>query len=171
MLARQFGTLVKDQRTRKGLTQVGLSRSAKVSRTLLSRLEQGKALAVQTDVLDRIFEALEMRPRMTDGSAVDDARKLARLEQYAKLEQQRSRHFRLAIDLQGDDENAIAKMIAKACARVALWRRKRTCSPYYIERWSKLLALPPRKMAKAMTSLGEWEGALFQNSPWSWAWN
>ena len=33
------------------------------------------------------------------------------------------------------------------------------------------LRLPPRKLGKAMTSLGEWEDALLQNSPWSWAWN
>ena len=36
---------------------------------------------------------------------------------------------------------------------------------------SQPLALPPRKLAQAMVSLGEWEDALFQNSPWSWAWN
>ena len=170
MLARQFGNLVKDQRARKGLTQVDLARAAKVSRTVLSRLEQGKALAVQTDVLDRIFEVLEVSPRVVDRAVPDDPRKQARLEQQKRLELQRSRHFRLAIDLTGDDE-AAAGMVAKARERVELWHRKGTCSPYYIERWSQLLALPPRKLAKEIASLGEWEDALFQNSPWSWAWN
>lgn len=170
MLAEQFGTLIKDQRALKGLKQVDLARAAKVSRTVLSRLEQGNALVVQTDVLDRIFAVLEVSPKMVDRGAPDEARMQARLELQRKLEQQRSRHFRLAIDL-ADDEQAAAGMIANARERVELWRRKGTCSPYYIERWSQLLGLPPRKMAKEMASLGEWEDALFQNSPWSWAWN
>ena len=170
MLAAQFGRLVKDQRARKGLKQEDLARAAKVSRTVLSRLEQGNATAVQTDVLDRLFMALEMSPKVVDRAAPDGARKQARLEQQKKLEQQRSRHFRLAIDL-ANDEKAAVGMVAKARERVELWRRKGSCSPYYIERWSQLLGLPPRKMAKEMASLGEWEDALFQNSPWSWAWN
>jgi hypothetical protein len=62
-------------------------------------------------------------------------------------------------------------MVAKAQGRVALWRRRKTCSPFYVRRWSALLDLPPRKLAQAMASLGEWEDALFQNSPWSWAWS
>jgi hypothetical protein len=125
---------------------------------------------VQTDVLDRIFEVLEVSPKIVDRSAPDEARQQARLEQQQKLEQQRSRHLRLVIKL-ADDAQVAARMIAKARERVELWRRKGTCSPYYIERWSRLLRLGPRKLAKEMASLGEWEDAMFQNSPWSWAWS
>jgi transcriptional regulator with XRE-family HTH domain len=170
MLAAQFGNLVRAQRTVKGLTQADLARAAKVSRTILSRLERGSALVVQTDVLDRIFEVLEVSPKIVDRSAPDEARQQARLEQQQKLEQQRSRHLRLVIKL-ADDAQAAARMIAKARERVELWRRKGTCSPYYIERWSRLLRLGPRKLAREMASLGEWEDAMFQNSPWSWAWS
>ncbi len=170
MLAEQFGNLVRDQRALKGLKQKDLARSAHVSRSVVSRLEQGNASAVQTDILDRIFAVLEVSPTMVDRASPDDARKQARLEQEKKLEQRRSRHLRLAIDL-ADDEQAAEGMTAKARERVELWHRKGSCSPYYVERWSQLLDLPPRKMAKAMASLGEWEDALFQNSPWSWAWN
>jgi hypothetical protein len=113
---------------------------------------------------------LELTPQVLDGSRRDDARKLARLERERKLEQQRNRHLRLAIKL-ANDEKAAAMMVAKARARVDLWRRNRSCSAFYIQRWSEILALPPRKIAKAMASLGEWEDALFQNSPWSWAWS
>ena len=60
--------------------------------------------------------------------------------------------------------------MAKARNRVELWRSKKTCSPLYVKRWSEMLALPPGKLARRMASLGEWEDALFQNSPWSWAW-
>lgn len=170
MLAEQYGSLIKAQRVGKGLKQEELARLAGVSRTVVSRLEQCKSKPVQTDVLDRLFEVLGVKPQLLDHSAQDDARKLARLEQQRKLEHQRNRHLRLAIEL-ADDEEAASAMVAKARERVDLWRRKKSCSPFYIERWSELLALPPRKMAKAIASLGEWEDALFQNSPWSWAWN
>ena len=130
----------------------------------------GKAEAVQTDVVDRLLKVLDVSPRLVDAKAPNDARKQARLEHQNRLEQQRNRHLRLAIDL-AHDEQAAPAMIAKALRRVELWRRKRSCSPFYIERWSLLLELPPRKLAKAMASLGDWEDALFQNSPWSWAWN
>jgi transcriptional regulator with XRE-family HTH domain len=170
MLAAQFGRLIKAQRAHKGLRQSDVARSANVSRSVLSRLERSKPLPVQTDVLDRLLEALEIKPRVSDDAAPDAARMQARLEQQAKLEQQRSRHLRLAVDLAVDEQFA-AGMIDEARDRVALWRSKRSCSPYYIERWSEILALPPRGVAQAMASLGEWEDAMFQNSPWSWAWN
>ena len=79
------------------------------------------------------------------------------------------RPLRLAVEL-AQDGPAASAMVARARERVALWRANRSCSPYYIERWSSLLALPPRGIAREMSSLGEWENALFQNSPWSWAW-
>jgi len=170
MLVEQFGNLVRDQRIRKGLRQADVARSAGVSRTVLSRLEQGRGQPVQTDILDRLFQVLEISPQVVARSGPDAARKQARLELQSKLEQQRIRHLRLAIELV-DDERAAPLMIAKARETVQLWRRNATCNPRYIERWSELLRLPPRKMAKAMASLGDWEDALFQNSPWSWAWN
>lgn len=170
MLAEQLGSLIKEERARRGLKQSELAKSADVSRTVLSRLEQGEG-PVQTDGVDRLFQALGVNPRIVESSATDDARKQARLEQRANLEQQCNRHLRLAIDLAANDEQASEAMIAKARARVELWRRKHSCSPFYIQRWSEILSLPPRRMAKAMASLGEWQDALFQNSPWSWAWN
>ncbi len=170
MLAEQIGHLVRDQRVRKGLRQVDLARCAGVSRTVLSRLEQGRAQPVQTDVLDRLLQVLEIRPRVVARSGPDAARRRARLELNSKVEKQRARHLRLAIELV-DDEQAAPLMIAKARETVQLWRRNATCNPHYVQRWSELLRLPPRKMAKAMASLGDWEDALFQNSPWSWAWS
>ena len=65
MLASQFGTLIRDLRARSCLTQEGLARAAKVSRTVLSRLGQGTAIAVQTDVLDRVLAALGASPTDT----------------------------------------------------------------------------------------------------------
>jgi hypothetical protein len=126
------------------------------------------AHVVQTDPLDRLFVALGSHPPF--GSGPMDARRQARLAQERRAEQNRTRHLRLAIDLAGD-ERAAAGQVAKARERVDLWRRNNSCSPRYIDRWAEVLDLPPRKLAKAMASFGEWEDALFQNSPWSWAWS
>ena len=169
MLSSDFGARIRNERLAKGVTQAGLARTAKVSRTVLSRLEQSKPSPVQTDVLDRLFAALDVRPELAADSKLETQR-LARIEQQLKAEQQRSRHLRLALQLAGD-RAAARRLIGKAKDVVDLWRRNRTCSPLYIKRWSALLALSPGELAKAMASLGEWENALFQNTPWSWAWN
>jgi len=169
MLAIQCGKLIKDERVHKGLKQEELAKKAHVSRGVLSRLEQGKPTAVQSDMIDRLLDALEVKAQVLGQSGRDGPRKLARLEQELRLRQQRERHLRLALDLDLDEPAAAAK-VAKARERVELWRSNKSCSQFYIERWSQLLALPPRKLAKEMSSLGEWEDALFQNSPWSWAW-
>jgi transcriptional regulator with XRE-family HTH domain len=169
LLATQFGDLIRRTRQGKGLTQAELADAAKVSRTILSRLEQGKPRPVQTDVLDRVLAALDVAPKLTADTAAAERRQ-ARIEQGVRLERQRNRHLRLALDLTGDRKRA-RQRIARAKAVVELWRRNGTCSPFYIRRWSALLALPPGELARAMADLGEWEDALFQNTPWSWAWN
>lgn len=168
MLAEQCGRLIREAREKKGLKQDELAGKAKVSRTIVSLLERGKSKAVQSDTLDRLLTALELQPQIALPGR-DGSRKLARLEQELKLRRQRERHLRLAIEL-ADDAAAAAAKIARARQRVELWRKNRSCSPYYIERWSRLLAQPPRKMAKDIASLGEWQDAMFQNSPWSWVW-
>lgn len=68
------------------------------------------------------------------------------------------------------DPAAARGKIALAREVVALWRHNRTCSRYHIRRWTRLLALPPSQLARHMASLAEWEDAMFQNTPWSWAW-
>lgn len=168
MLAHAAARILQDLRLRKGLSQVELARNARVSRTVVSRLERGTVRAVQTDVLDRLFAALHCEPSLTD--ELPDVRKLARLEQQYRLEQNRSRHLRLAVAI-ANDERSAEPLVNRAKARVELWRARQTCSPYYIERWADVLSLPPRRMANAMASFDEWEDAMFQNSPWSWAWN
>ncbi len=169
MLSIEYGKVIKDHRHRMGLSQQELASKAQVSRAVLSRLEQGKPSAVQSDTIDRILDALEVKPQVLGQVSPNDVRMTARLDQERRLYQQRERHLRLALDLADDDGAAVAK-IEKARERVELWRSKKSCSPYYIERWSRLLALPPRKIAREMSSFGEWEDALFQNSPWSWVW-
>ena len=173
MLSLHYGSLIRKQRLAAGLTQADIAASARVSRTILSQLEQGKPRPVQTDVLDRIFQALGIDPLAHDSAppAADllEERRRARLEHQLKLERQRIRHLRLAAALAANPQKARRQMAA-AKQVVALWARNKTCSPLYIRRWTELLALSPRELARRMTSLGAWEDALFQNTPWSSVW-
>lgn len=164
MLVEQYGQLIKEARLRRGWRQEDLARKAQVSRAVLSRLEGGRAKPVQSDTLERLLAALGVRPQL-DVTGGRMARRLVRLEQEIRLRDRRERHLRIAVELAGDGPTA-AQLIARARQRVKLWRRNRTCSAFYIDRWSEILALPPPEIARAMSSLGDWEDALLQNSPW-----
>lgn len=168
MLARKIGGPLHRARLAAGLTQQQLARNAQVSRTVLSRLEQGTAHVVQSDVLDRLFQALGTE--LPVGETGPDVRQQARAEQSRRLEANRSRHLRLAVAL-ASDPLAAEPLIARARERVELWRTRRSCSPRYIEAWAQALNGTPAGVAQAMTRFGEWEDAMFQNSPWSWAWS
>ena len=168
MLSIALGGLVRQARLHQGLTQSALAQAANVSRSVLSRLEGGKPRPVQTNILDRIFATLQVNPQMAPEPLLEQRRR-ARLEQQGRIERQRIRHLRLAVTL-ASDPAAARKLIAAARQTVALWRRRKTCSPFYINRSSALLALSPVRLARAMTSLGAWENALFKNTPWSGLW-
>jgi transcriptional regulator with XRE-family HTH domain len=161
--------LIRARRAEKGVSQTELAEAACVSRTTLSHVEQGKAPHVQMDVLARIMRALDMAPRLTAGGSPDPGRLAVRMEHEARLHAARERHLRLAVELAAEPRAARGK-IARARSVVDLWRSNRTCSQYYIKRWTELLALPPAQLARRMASLAEWEDAMFQNTPWSWAW-
>ncbi len=168
MFAKQFGRIIRAARGARGLTQGELARRAKVSRTSLARLESASPGAVQTDILDRLCHAADLH--LTVGlDPRQEERLRVRAEHRHRLDERRLRHYRLAVDLATNPEQAPA-LIARAQAVVELWQRRGTCSPDYWTRWQEILALPPARLAQRMTALGEWENALFQNSPWSWAW-
>lgn len=169
MLSHHYGTLVRQERLACRLTQAQLASAARVSRTVLSGLERGGARPVQTDVLDRIFAALHVNPVPAQPDGLDERRR-ARVEQQRRLDAQRIRHLRLAAGIAGGAPGT-RERIAEAKQRVGLWKANRTCSPLYIERWSALLALAPRELGRRMAGLGEWEDALFQNTPWTFAWS
>lgn len=167
MLAEQYGRCIREARLRQGLKQAELANRAQVSRAVLSRLEQGGSKPVQSDTLDRLLAALDLRPGI-DCSDGADSRKLARLQANILRLERRERHLRLALYLARGGSPA-ADLIARARERVELWRRNRACSVFYIDGWSRILALPPREIAREMSSLGEWEDAMLQNSPWPMA--
>lgn len=160
MLSEQAGRLIKAKRVAKGLKQEELARLAAVSRDVLSRLEQGRASAVQSDTIDRLFFALGLKMHFSEQEL---SRQVARLEQQRVVDQRRARHLQLAVELAATGARG---RIKSAKAQVNLWRERKLCSDFYIEKWSEVLALRPKEMASAMLRFGEWEAAMFQNSPW-----
>lgn len=169
MLSSQIGKQIKAQRLRLGLGQKELAERAGVSRAVLSRLESLRGEPVQTDSVDRLSHALGASVSVSLNGA-EGTRVEERLRQRLREEELRARHLRIAMDLCADPRAAKGR-IARARTQVALWQERRSCSPTYVERWSEILGRSPREVALAMTSLGEWENALYQNSPWSFMWS
>jgi hypothetical protein len=82
----------------------------------------------------------------------------------------RRRHAALAARLLGAPPGEAAALVRRrARARLAHWERERLCSEHYIARWRTILAGPVRRVARALLQYDEWTDALFQNSPWSFA--
>lgn len=162
MLAEQIGNLIKNKRESMGLKQEDLARSADVSRDVVSRLERGRTRSVQSDTVDRLLSALQMNVRVSEAGQ-DFPRQLARFEQQRVVDQRRERHLRLAVELAS---GGARDRIPQAKAQIELWRRDKLCSPLYIRKWAKVLKQPPKQMAQAMNAFGDWEAAMFQNSPW-----
>lgn len=170
VFTQEIAPTLKNRRQALGLSQAELALRADVSRTTLSRLESGADAPVQTDVLERVLQALDLHPSLSWSTPADDARRRARLEEQLRRADLREKHLRLALDLASRGAEMKAR-IAAARAQVALWERNRTCSPFYIRRWGAILRLPAKQMAAAIAAQGEWSDAMFQNSPWSGAWN
>ncbi len=94
------------------------------------------------------------------------ARRLARAQQDLVERDRLIKHQQLAIDLLTRPAPERQALIRRARAVVEQWRARGLCSADYIDRWSQLLALPPRELAQAITGDAEgWGTALRQNSP------
>jgi transcriptional regulator with XRE-family HTH domain len=150
------------------MTQEVLCARARVSRAVLSKLESERGEPVQTDVIERLLAALGMTVTVGPGAAAG-VKALERLRHRQIEQERRERHLRLALDLSANPGKSGPK-IRRALRQVDLWQQSRSCSRTYIERWRKVLSLDPRGIAMAMTSFGEWENAMYQNSPWSFLW-
>ena len=169
MISKEFGRHIKARRNGLGLSQTALCAAAGVSRAVLSRLENEHGRPVQTDVIDRLLEGLDTQASVALGGASRPGRAEERLRQQLRQEELRQRHLRVALDLCTNVRAAAAK-IRRARQQVELWEERRSCSPPYIERWRKALAGDARQVALAMTTFGEWENAMYQNTPWSFMW-
>jgi len=168
MLSSQIGRHIKSRRSALRMGQEALCAKAQVSRAVLSKLESERGQPVQTDVIDRLLAGLDAKMTVSLGEPAS-SKVEERLRHRLRQEEQRQRHLRLALDLCANPESA-AQKIQRARRQVALWEQRKSCSPQYIEGWRKVLSLDPRGMALAMASFGDWENAMYQNSPWSFLW-
>lgn len=170
MISSHFGRQVRQRRAALGLGQEALCAKAGVSRTVLSRLESERGAPVQTDVLERLAAGLDTKVIVSLGDHGGE-RVEARLRHRLHQAELRERHLRLALDLSARPREA-GPTVRRALQQVDLWERRKACSPRYIEGWRAALShRDPRSVALAMTSFGEWEDAMFQNSPWSFLWS
>lgn len=107
--------------------------------------------------------ALEESQAMAAFNLVE--RRLARAHMNERNLRLRNAHLRLALDLIAQKPSAIAAL-AEARERVALWAREKTCSPFYINTWRKVLHGTPTTVGKGLSNFEpRWELALMQNSP------
>jgi hypothetical protein len=97
------------------------------------------------------------------------ARRLARAQQDIVERDRLIKHQQLAIDLLAQPVAKRNALIRSARGVVERWRARGLCSADYIDRWTRLLALPPRELAQAITGDADGCGtALRQNSPFFW---
>jgi PHD/YefM family antitoxin component YafN of YafNO toxin-antitoxin module len=107
------------------------------------------------------FAAMQAQPdRQTE-------RRVARLQQAVAEHERLIRHQRIAIDLLTLPTAERDQLITKARATVAFWQADELCSSDYVQRWSDILAKPPRQIARLIVDdLDGWGQALRRNSPW-----
>ena len=103
MLARQFGSLIKRQRAEKAVSQHALARAAEgLANRAVSLGERERVSRADGHPRTALSRLWKSSPGVVDRAGPDEARLRARLEQRNTVEQRRSRHYRLAIDLAGD---------------------------------------------------------------------
>lgn len=95
-----------------------------------------------------------------------DARRAARADKHRQDDALRALHERV-LSLLSDRPHA-APMIARAEAVIAKWESARTCSPFYIEHWRRILADPVDGLRQHVLSPDAPNAvALMHNTPFS----
>ena len=103
------------------------------------------------------------------GARVALETRIARERERSRRLDLRLRHARLAARLLSAPGREANALVARARGVVDRWERGRLCSRHYISRWRGLLEGPPGRVARALLEPGEWQDALFQNTPWAFA--
>jgi transcriptional regulator with XRE-family HTH domain len=161
---------VRAARRARGLSQAQLAARSRTSRVTLARLESGAPQDVRAGTLSRLLDALGLELVAAPSGALQTLEaRLLRAEGRVRTLELRRRHAALAARLLASPAPRAAALLRRARARVALWERERLCSTHYISRWRGLLAGPVPRVARSLIAPGEWGDALFQNSPWSFA--
>jgi transcriptional regulator with XRE-family HTH domain len=173
---RNMGRQLRARRLERSLSQAALASASGVSRVTIARVEGGALQDFRIGTIGRLCDALGLE-LSADPTGAKPARagrreleiKLAREEERSRRLDRRRRHAALAARLLAMGEREAAALVARARENVERWRRERLCSRHYVERWRSLLAGSRDRVALSLLEPGEWEDALFQNSPWSFA--
>ena len=160
---------VRRARRQQSLSQAALAARSGTSRVTIARLEAGSARDVRMGTISRVCEALgfEVAAVTPDAEPVLE-RLLARERERGRRLERRLAHAVLAARLLADRPEAGA-LIGTARAAVDRWERDRLCSRHYVARWRAMLTGPVERVARTLLEPGEWEDALFQNSPGTFA--
>ena len=163
---KNVGSSLRAFRQAKRMSQDAVAKAAGIGRSTLVHLENGADVRLAKIVA--VASTLGVSLRATAEPAAPAAlveRQLARAQMNERNLKLQNAHLRLALDLILEKPAACA---ARADARnmVELWSRARTCSPFYIDAWRKILQGPAMDVGKALAQMdSQWESALMQNSP------
>ena len=157
-------------RREQSLTQAGLAARSGTGRVTIARVESGSAGDVRLGTIERLCEALGLEVAAVPvGGEAKLERLLAREQERARRLDRRLAHAALAARLLAARRSDARALIGTARAAVDRWERERLCSRHYISRWRAMLAGPVERVARALLAPGEWQDALFQTTPWTFA--
>jgi len=170
MRAAKLALQIRDRRRAAGLTQAVLAERSGTGRVTIARLEAGAAQDFRLGTLDRLCNALGLElAAVAPGALQASEVRVARAQERARRLDARRRHATLAAHLSAAPAREASALIARARANVDRWERGGLCSSHYISRWRRMLAGPPRQVARALVRDDDWTDALLQNTPWAFA--
>ena len=160
---KHVGSALRAFREAKRLSQDTVAKAAGIGRSTLVHLENGAD--VRLAKIAAVASTLGVSLRATAEPAALVERQLARAQMNERNLKLKNAHLRLALDLILEKPAACAAL-ADARGMVELWSRARTCSPFYIDAWRKILQGAAIDVGKALAQMdSQWASALMQNSP------
>ena len=167
-LGREVARAIREAREGAGLSQLALSARIGVSRGTVEHIERlsGKVDVGFMKVAAAAREAGLRLGLYRENPAILE-RKLERERAAVRAAKARERHFRIALQLATRDPGAVSKL-REARRMVALWKEARSCSPEYIDGWSRIVNEEPLLAAKRLLEVDPaWLDAMFQNTPFA----
>jgi transcriptional regulator with XRE-family HTH domain len=170
MRYKQLREALRRARRAKALSQAALAASSGTSRVTVARLEGGATQDVRVGTVERLCEVLGLElAALPVGTPASFEARLARSALRAQNLERRLAHARLAANLLASRPDRARALVRRARGVVDRWEREQLCSDHYISRWRRLLSGPVGRVAAGLLDPGDWEDALFQNTPWSFA--
>lgn len=146
-------------------TQEDVAAAAKIGRSTLVHIESGKS-ANLANIL-AVANVLGVEVSIADAESAQGARRMARLVQDAKVQSSKEAHLRLALLLL-TDATAGKPIVTEARKTVRLWHTNKSCSPFYIDAWEKILTGTARDVGKSIAAIdARFANALYQNTPFA----